>query len=61
MLMFCDLAERHGCRDLGLVRVLRAKVQPPDIPVSHVSPRFCQREPVNESILPLSSQEDRTD
>lgn len=39
--MFRDLANRHGCRDLGLVRVLRAKVQPPEIPAIHVSPRFC--------------------
>lgn len=58
--MFRDFADRHGCRDLGLVRVLRAKVQPPEIPVFHVSPRSCQR---SMSIFPtvFATMVDRTE
>lgn len=41
--MFRDIEDRHGSRDLGLVRRFCAKVQPLEIPVLHVSPRFWQR------------------
>lgn len=50
---FVRMGDRHGCRDLGLVRVLRAKVQPPDMPPSHVSSTFSPT--VNALLLPRSS------
>ena len=34
------LAERHAYRDLDLVRVLRAKVQPPGVPQYPYTARF---------------------